>query len=264
MSRSDSYASSAHTLESDDEVPLELAEYYDKAGDVSVISDSLNDLELDRIEKRTQRDLLRDQDTRPITSEEQFEAAYNDERSVLRNRLHDTRSNVDILRSQCIRMGLDVESRKWRKARISRGSGSSPTHAVHTVDVSSRTPSMTSSSSVADSTSLPPNIFGTHGNRPTPWSWSYLGRKDQRTERFEYVSNHSYISTATCNRSDLGRPGFLRAEKDGSSVVPGAAFHKSDGITDPDLRHLYGVTAHKKLSPYQPYCPSRHPGSFSL
>ena len=225
-----SSASSVATADSDEELPPSLAEYYDQTGEVSVLRESLSDLEYDRSERVLQRELLRDQEAELSESDEHFEAEYEHQRRLLRTRMHTAKTRAEAHRSQCFRQGLDIEASKWRRQR---GHATSWTSRV-------------GSGSTQD-TEAPLRSNSSYTSLSTLYTAQTTSRSStSRQQRATTQRPDDWVEQAPC-QPRLSPPKHNSSQPKGLPLTPHGVTKSESINTDPALRLLYGVTAHKQL-----------------
>lgn len=92
-----------------------LAEYFRTSAEVSRIQDGIAKLEMKHSEESARRELLKDQHRPLEISDSTFERSFEWERSTLKMNLDNAYNKAQILKEECISLGLDVESTKQRR-----------------------------------------------------------------------------------------------------------------------------------------------------
>ena len=118
----------------------------------------LEDLDVQQVEKLTQRELLRDQDAALSTTDEDFAKEYYNSRSRLQRSLKSVQTEAEVLRSTCESYGLDIDQAKWRISNPQRLDSSS---AGHSLDTSTNMTTLSSDETFKSLDNLH-GVFGSH------------------------------------------------------------------------------------------------------
>lgn len=91
-----------------------LRDFYSKSGDVHVLLERLVDLEALQLEEVEAREVLRDQDQTPSISDEEFQRKQLLDIENLRQELETARAEMDLSRTLCQALGLDIGTHEPR------------------------------------------------------------------------------------------------------------------------------------------------------
>ena len=104
--------------------PSLVAEYFDKAGDVGIQRERLEELDFSHMEGLQERDFVKERGDQLEVSDEQFVENYNARREEIQQDLEVAQAEAERLRARCTREGLDIKIH--RTAAAPSGVSSSP------------------------------------------------------------------------------------------------------------------------------------------